>query len=443
MLRSFRVSNHKSIKEEQELLLIPAYDKTRPALPVAAIFGANAAGKSNVLLALNWMRDAVTSSHFVWEPDAGVPRQPYLLDPAYREPSLFAVDLMIGDVRHTYGFVVDDERVREEWLYTYPKNRKRVIFEREGEKIAFGSTVAEANARAEVLADMTRPNALLVSVAARSKFRDAATVERWFKRSLVVTGRRSELASATRLLRLTRDEPDLARTVMSLLTAADVGVTGVQTVQELLSEPEQQSLAEIENRLAQLADDLGGVSSQQLTELQVKAKELRSRMRRQRVTLLHGAAGVPLPFADESAGTHVWIGLAIDAVKALDQGSLLMVDEIDASLHPWLTARLIGMFHDPEANPRGAQLVFTSHDATLLGTLGGEDILRRDEVWFVEKTDGATHLFPLTDFHPRKEESTQRRYLGGSYGAVPGVWGSDFRKALGLDPWESRDSVSA
>jgi hypothetical protein len=430
MLRSFRVSNHRSIREEQELLLLPAYDKTRPALSVTAIFGANAAGKSNVLDALSWMREAVTSSHFVWEPETGVPRRPYLLDPGYREPSLFAVDLLLGNVRHTYGFVVDDERVREEWLYTYPKNRKRVIFEREGDEITFGSTVAEGHVRAEVLADMTRPNALLASVAARSKFKEAAAVERWFKRSLITTGRRTGLSIAARLIRLTKEEPDLARAVMSLLTAADVGVTGVTITREV-SEPTPNSPGR------STFDELS--SSAEVAPLKAAWQP----RERQRLTLQHGEAGVALPFADESAGTHVWIALAIDAVTALSEGNVLVVDELDASLHPWLSARLIGMFHDPEANPHGAQLLFTTHDATLLGTLAGQDILHRDEVWFVEKTDGATQLFPLTDFHPRKEESTQRRYLGGSYGAVPAVWEADLRKALGIDPWESRDSVSA
>ena len=97
-----------------------------------------------------------------------------------------------------------------------------------------------------------------------------------------------------------------------------------------------------------------------------------------------------------------------------------MVDEIDASLHPNLTALLIHQFQSPETNPRGAQLLFTTHDATLLGTSFGEEVLARDQVWFVEKKeDGGSRLYPLTDFHPRTGENRERRYLGGSYGAIP------------------------
>jgi AAA domain, putative AbiEii toxin, Type IV TA system len=131
MLRSFRVANHKSIKDEQELLLVPAYDKSRPVVPVAGIYGANAAGKSNLLDALRWMQYAVRSSYAEWEPDAGVPRTPFRLDPAAAaEPSLFSVELVLDGVRHVYGFEVDHERVREEWLYSYPRRRKRIVFRR-------------------------------------------------------------------------------------------------------------------------------------------------------------------------------------------------------------------------------------------------------------------------------------------------------------------------
>lgn len=445
MLRSFRVANHKSIRDEQELLLVPAYDKDRVAVPVAAIFGSNASGKSNLIDALVWMRDAVLSSHFIWDPAGGVPRRPFLLGPDRQEPSLFAVELVIDGVRHVYGFVVDDKHVREEWVYTYPKNRKRVIFERDPEGFSFGSTVPDAQVRAELLAEMTRPNALLVSVAARSRLPGAGAIVRWFQSSLVIADLRFGVASAVRLADMMEKQPEAARAVVSLLEAADVGVTGVDTEYEKLAVQDQQSLMDIEQRMSVLPPTGGGNDSQLAAVLDLKARELRLRLGYRRLALLHGDGRIPLPIEDESAGTHVWLSLMMSAVNVLEHGGLLVVDEIDASLHPRLTAQLVSMFHDPEVNQRGAQLICTTHDATLLGTLSGEDVLHRDEVWFVEKGqhDGETKLYPLTDFHPRKEESTQRRYLGGSYGAVPMVSTADFRRALGLDPWGSATSVTA
>lgn len=128
-----------------------------------------------------------------------------------------------------------------------------------------------------------------------------------------------------------------------------------------------------------------------------------------------------LPVESESAGTKTWLNLVSTGLTAVLGGNAVWVDEIDISLHPMLTAKLISLFQDPELNPRGAQLIFTTHDASLLGTMLGEQVLSRDQVWFVEKAPatGAAELYPLSDFKPRKGENFERRYLAGSYGAVP------------------------
>lgn len=129
---------------------------------------------------------------------------------------------------------------------------------------------------------------------------------------------------------------------------------------------------------------------------------------------------VRLAYDDQSAGTKALLAYAGPVLTALEGGGLLVVDEIDSSLHPRLTAHLIRLFQDEATNPHGAQLFLTTHDASLLGRSGGEDILKRDQVWFVEKDGyGETTLFPLSDFKPRQEDNRERRYLGGSYGAVP------------------------
>ncbi|MGW0586185.1 AAA family ATPase [Streptosporangium sp. NPDC002607] len=138
--------------------------------------------------------------------------------------------------------------------------------------------------------------------------------------------------------------------------------------------------------------------------------------------------------APEPAGTgdQRWaLPIGIPVFRSLDRGSLLIVDELDSSLHPYLSAQLVKLFREPETNPLGAQLIFTSHDATLLGRIQGEEVLHRDHVWFTEKDEcGATELFPLSDFKPRKDENRERRYLTGRYGAVPIVNDELFAAAL-------------
>lgn len=146
--------------------------------------------------------------------------------------------------------------------------------------------------------------------------------------------------------------------------------------------------------------------------------------------------------AEQSAGTIAYVDVLTDVLATLDRGGVLVVDELDTSLHPRLVARLIELFRDEQTNPRHAQLVFATHDVTLLGTSFGEELLRRDEIWFTEKENGATTLYPLTDFHPRKEDNRERRYLGGSYGAVPAVFSDTLVETLLASRAEGADDAA-
>jgi uncharacterized protein len=147
------------------------------------------------------------------------------------------------------------------------------------------------------------------------------------------------------------------------------------------------------------------------------------------VRLIHrGAAGdVELNAHEESLGTLVWFGLVGPVVEALAKGEVFLADELDASLHPALVAQLVRLFQDPATNPRWAQLVFNSHDVTILGDSVGDRLIGRDQVWFTEKrSDGSTRLYPLADLDPRKEEAIGRRYLAGRYGATPILSSQEF-----------------
>jgi hypothetical protein len=426
VLRSFRVANHKSIRAAQELVLLPAYDKSRPVTPVAAIYGANASGKSNLLDALTWMRRAVLDSFASWTPGGGVPRVPFKLDrAAAKEPTEFAVDLILDGVRHYYGFVVDDDMVREEWLHTFPKGRRRIIFERDGDDWTFGSTVRRSM---DSTRELTRPNALFLSVAARSEVVDALPVFSWFE-SIVGYQRGTDLRPGlTRRLR----EGGHARTeLVELIRTADVGISDVVMNDIADLEAAQRLLDTLPGHVlgAHAASDSGNDMVFRLADgrfalVQIKATMVDPRFRQ-------GQHGITLRLDEQSDGTLAWIEVVLSALDVLADGRVLLADELDLSLHPRLAARLVELFGDPRTNPRHAQLIFTTHDAALLGTSLGVPVLNRDEVWFVEKAaDGATSLFPLTDFHPRKEENTERRYLGGSYGAVPAIYSDSLVERL-------------
>jgi hypothetical protein len=183
------MGNHRSLREEQQLNLTPVYEADRPegaaweAVPVAAIFGANAAGKSNAVDALRFMARMVRHSHQDAEPGGGIARRPYALDPEGPDsPSWYVVDLLLDGVRHTYGFSIDDDRVLDEWLYVYPHARRRKIFERSADGITFGDSVPRKEL--ELVESITEANALFMSVAARSRQEMVQVVYRWFSEAL-------------------------------------------------------------------------------------------------------------------------------------------------------------------------------------------------------------------------------------------------------------------
>lgn len=418
MLLSFRFANHRSFSDEQQLNLLPVYESGNPdderelaAVPVAGVFGANASGKSNVISAFQYLSDMAGTSDRESEPGIGPQRQPFRLNPEIeREPSSYAVDLLIGGVRHTYGFVLDDERILEEWLYTYPFKKKRVIFERTGQDFHWGDESSRSSIRK--LTDITSHSALFLSVASRFEARRSAESERdetstllhstyswlWQRTTWIGTPKARPSLLYTRLL----ESPERRAAIVALLKGADIGLQDVYTQQpDRLDDPLIESVAEIKNTRTYFIG------------------------RRDRLQFLHrGAVGnVTLGMDDESSGTLRLLELAAAALSTLENGGILLVDEIDASLHPLLTASLIRMFQSPTANTRGAQLVFTTHDATLLGSIDGDDVLERDQVWFTSKRDdGSSELFPLAEFKPRREgENRQKRYLNGSYGAVPEI----------------------
>lgn len=400
-------------------------------MPVAAVYGANAAGKSSLLDGLRFMSRAVTESYRRWEPEGGVPRQPFRLDPAsLASPSTFVVDLVVEGIRYVYGFTVDDETVLEEWLYGYPRGKKRVICERQGSAVGFGSTVTEPRSRSEVLAELTRPNALLLSLAAQVGLGELKPVRGWFVSGLRWGPSRAGLMPrSVSLVQLLVGSQTDNEALVDLLRAADIGITDVFVDTDekalLLRGEAQQRLAAAEMELAaasqESADDaLTGRLQLKVHHALRELTDLMSDQAPRRLRFVHSAAADPFDFADESAGTQAWVSLLPAVMRSLRQASTLVIDKIDTSLHPHLTAHLVRMFQSEQTNSRGAQLIFTTHDASLLGTTFGEEVLARDQVWFVEKNaGGSSSLYPLTDFHPRKDENRERRYLGGSYGGVP------------------------
>lgn len=419
MILRFSFANHRSFSDQQELSLIATALKDSPeaarsvealderVLCVAAIYGANASGKTNVLRALRFMRWAVRESQRSWKPEGPIKTQPFLLEPSQRTAaSRYELDLILRGVRFRYGFELDSEQVRSEWLYSYPSGRRQLWFERDSAspRMRFGKHLVGENRTIEKL---TRRNSLFLSAAAQNNHDLLTPLHTWFSDHLEMIGE-----SRHDLVRLTSQqcESEKAReAIFQFLKAADLGIVSLEMSEEDIP-TEVKALLDKMNSLPQVKVELNDRvwSSSQESWL---SPSLRHRAKAV-------PEGVSFRFDDESAGTLALFALLGPVLKTLEAGGLLMIDELDASLHPLLAIELVRLFNDPKRNPERAQLVFNTHDTNLLDP----SLLRRDQVWFVEKdVNGASHLYPLTDFKPRKLENLERGYLQGRYGAVPFV----------------------
>ncbi len=429
VLLAFRAENVRSFKDELELSLLATAMAEKQHVrevprneegalvrvnPVAGVFGANASGKSNLLKVMMDMRRHVLDSFRLGVPDGNIAREPFRLDKrASERPSRYEIALLLNGVRHEYGMELDDKLVAREWAYHYPKGRPRLLFDREGDAIRLGSV---ERSRSRAVLDLLRPNALLVSTAAAAGHPLLMPLYRWFHRNL--RSAEAESRAARQLLTAQMLDDDIHReAVLRMLHAADLGITDVRihALDPAFKERVRRALPILMGTEEQPPEDAHPLL-EGLDELA-------------NVNLIHRGSGTEFELEAhmESLGTLIWFGLVGPVLDSLRRGAVLLVDEIDASLHPNLVEQLVQMFQNPESNPRHAQLVFNSHDTTLLGDAVNERLLGRDQIWFTQKlNDGRTELYPLSRFNPRKQEAIGKRYLDGWYGAKPIVTTEDF-----------------
>jgi len=416
MLIEFQITNFRSINETQTLSLVAGSGKElvsentfesglpgfRRLLRSAVVYGSNAAGKTNLLRALQFMQAMVKTSATLSQAGGRIAHAPFKLSKATKnQPSEFEVAFADPDdgVRYEYGFSVDAERFYKEWLIAYPHGRPQNWFERtyRAAKKKYEwhfSTKLKGSPR--VWRDATRDNALFLSTAIQLNSEQLRPVFQWFDKKLVVIGMGGSLLNPALTLQLL-EQPDGKQRLLQFAHAADLGIDDLS----LRREP-----------MAPVLVVEGNVVREPLPATQVATVA--------RVTSIHkaidGGEPVPLDIGEESSGTQILFQSAGAWLNVLKNGEVLLYDELDTSLHPLMTRFLIRLFHGANTNPKNAQLVFTTHDTSLLDA----DIFRRDQVWFIEKDKkSASKLYPLSDFSPRKDEALERGYLRGRYGALP------------------------
>ncbi|GAB2939311.1 ATP-binding protein [Micromonospora polyrhachis] len=430
MLIRFEASNYRSIAEGVELSMV-AVDRDREAareaphlgeslLTLAAVYGPNASGKSNVVSALAWLRDAVEDSLRFWEDE--IPLEPFAFGSGPSHPSEFVIEATVDGVRFEYVLELDTRQVRYEGLFHYPEKKRRRIFEREGSELKLQRGLGALSGTRELLTERT----LALSVARRfdeplvSLFaKDILRIQVLGQMPRRVRARAFGSGSGTWRARTHRWFDSLENAQPPLFPLGD-------------KEGEWPTLSRRDQALALLRLADLGIEDVVIDEQQVVYSGSGETRTQRRLRLVHrsGDNAAPLDFSAESEGTRTWFGLIGPVLTALQQGSVVIFDELDASLHPTLSAELLQVFRSPVTNPYGAQLIFTSHDTSLLNHLN------RDEVWLTEKrADGSTRLGGLAEFageRVRKSQNLENAYLHGRFGALPQVDQTDFLRALGL-----------
>ncbi len=373
---SLAASPLKEIQVSTEEIIFGVGSAGLSLMKSAVVYGANASGKSNFIKAFEFFKWYVINSSKDIQAGERVNIESFRLNSlTAEEPSYFEAIFCNEDNQYRYGFEADNSFVHSEWLYQ-KANKKRAkeveLFYRDKDSFHIHSRFAVGKELAGKR--MVRENALLLSIAAQFNDPTAVEIMRWLNDTTIISGSNDERIWNTAAIQL--DDTKMKQRIVEFSRYADLGIEDIE---------------KNDNTIISMH-----------TQYNNEGQEVKT---------------VTFPFRkNESEGTIKYFSLAYPIIDALDNGKRLIIDEFDSKMHPLLTCRIIALFNSREANPKNAQLVFTTHDTNLLGA----NIFRRDQIWFTQKDRyGATELYSLAEYKVRNDASFEKDYLSGKYGAIP------------------------
>lgn len=411
MLIGFSVGNYKSFKETVTLSMVassiteedkeldennvfPINDKLS-LLKSAAIYGANASGKSNLVAAINFMKWFVLNSSKETQVSEAIYIEAFRLSTqTEKEPSFFEIVFLLEDKTFRYGFEVNAREVVSEWLFQADDTEEKMLFERD-----FDNYILDDFPEGQGISDKTRSNALFLSVVAQFNGKISGKILLWFSKNLqLISGLQDPQYRKETLESFENDRH--RHDIIEFIKKLDLGIADIQ----------------IKKNISQKTALFGS-----LYQAAVKT-----------VHRKYDADGKQTAIelfdieTHESEGTNKLFALAHLLLDTLRTGKILLIDELDARLHPLITRELICLFNSNETNPHNAQLIFTTHDTNLLSS----KTFRKDQIWFTEKDNkGATDLYSLVEYKVGKNASFERDYIMGKYGAIPFI--GNFKELIG------------
>ncbi|EIK4444373.1 ATP-binding protein [Campylobacter coli] len=415
MLIEFRVENFLSIQDEQVLSMMASKDNTffdshtngdkkLALLKSSVIYGANASGKSNIIKALAIMKKIVISSANGQRGDK-LPIIPFLLGNEDNKSTKFEIIFIQNDTKYQYGFILNSEKILEEWLLVFGEsNRAQKWFERiynekeEKYNYSFGAKFLGSK---QLWENSTRDNALFLSVAIQLNNEQLKPVFDFFLKYIRVTCTDSWNDGQEVTIDILRQDK---QKIISYLKRADLDIEDIVVEETEL------------NKTNLMQENI----PQEIKQMMQTDLEKGARLKKTDIKTIHtNQQGKQILFDMlelESQGTQKFFKLIGPWVEALEQGYTIVVDELNTHLHPLMTKFLVNLFHNEDLSKSNAQLIFTTHDTSILN----QDVFRRDQIWFCEKQNKATKLYPLSDFKVRKDKTNlENGYLLGRFGALP------------------------
>ncbi|MEA5618736.1 ATP-binding protein [Cronbergia sp. UHCC 0137] len=379
-----------------------AVDDELKLLKSAAIYGANASGKSNIAKALSFMKWFMINSSKETQSTEKINVQPFKLSTQTEtQPSFFEIVFLLDGKKYRYGFEANQEKVVSEWLFYVPKTRETRIFER----IDHSLTYLSNRFKAEGIYPKTRRNALFLSVAAQFNVEMAEEILNWLTIKLEIVSGLDDTDYLDYTVSCLAENHSNKEEIIQLIKKLDLGIREL-SIKETVFNPNL-SLKEI---------------SDNFKEFLLKNPEF---LKSKRINTSHQKFDdqgnyVSMEFFNledqESEGTQKIVAIAGLLIDTIKNGKVLIFDEFDARLHPLISKAIVELFNSKETNQHNAQLIFMTHDTNLLSN----KLFRRDQIWFTEKNKyGATDLYSLVEYKIRNDASFESDYIKGKYGAIP------------------------
>jgi AAA15 family ATPase/GTPase len=445
MLIEFRVANYRSIGDEQALSLVPAPKQREypenifsaskySMLNALGLYGNNASGKSNLLLSISLLDKLIHLSART-SSTTPLPYDPFLLREGWeKKPTKLEITFVLNDNRYRYGLEFNKEEVQSEWLYRKGASREVVLFEREGEIIDASSGFEGSSKLVEAAIEATRKNALFLSMCDTLNVDEAKSIMGWFRKLNMFNGLDTEdlMMNTFSLL----DVNPFRELIRGYFLHLNIGIADFATVTKEFDPadlppgmPESERSRWIERLVGKKGFNI--VSSHNY----------------------YDSAGKPTGnyvtwelSKYESSGTNKAFEIAGHIFWTLVNGGVLIIDEIEAKLHPLMTLDIINLFLYNNTNPNKAQLIFATHDTNLLSSAR----LRRDQIYFTKKNQWeSTEIYSLSDIlyagsndpdkleRERPDRDKEKRYMEGRYKAIPEFKSLDPLKPL-IEKWQER-----